>query len=299
MDEKQSIKIVVTGASGLVGRALFDYFKEGSNELIGTSFSNINQDLVSLDLTNEHEVKAFLAAEKPDVIIHCAATLPQSHEGEESRKSAAMNAAMDSHLIEFCKNNGCRLIYFSSAFAYDRKTGSTPLTEESKVVPAGDYLAQKLESERTIEQTLSDYIILRLSSPFGAKYTRRTVFSIFLERALNNDPIGLTGSSNRVQDFVYVGDVCKAVEMLLIRKQTGLYNMSNGTSSNLLELAESIVAATGSSSQINSELTDSREGVENNRFDNSKLLSDTGIEMRTLDSAMKALFLAYEAGNSV
>ncbi|MGL4854604.1 MAG: sugar nucleotide-binding protein, partial [Lentisphaeria bacterium] len=66
------MKIVITGASGLLGREIYKILKQKFNA-IGTAFSRTNQDLVKLDLTDPIAVTAFLKNERPDVVVHAAA----------------------------------------------------------------------------------------------------------------------------------------------------------------------------------------------------------------------------------
>ena len=59
------MKILITGANGMLAKEIKDRFSE-KNELILT-------DVAELDITNEQGVKEFIANIKPDYIINCAA----------------------------------------------------------------------------------------------------------------------------------------------------------------------------------------------------------------------------------
>ncbi|SVE24928.1 uncharacterized protein METZ01_LOCUS477782, partial [marine metagenome] len=67
-------KVVITGASGLLGRALVREFRKQSGfTVIATAFNRANTDLVKLDLLDFDSVSEFLLLHKPDFIIHAAA----------------------------------------------------------------------------------------------------------------------------------------------------------------------------------------------------------------------------------
>ena len=57
----------VTGASGVLGSAVFSAFKEGTvYDVKGLAYSRTNGELVKIDLTNEDEVVAFFEEYRPD-----------------------------------------------------------------------------------------------------------------------------------------------------------------------------------------------------------------------------------------
>jgi S-adenosylmethionine synthetase len=63
--------IVITGASGLLGRAVMDVFP--SNETIGIGFSRAVHPIIKLNLLQHDEVTNFFNFHKPCIVIHCAA----------------------------------------------------------------------------------------------------------------------------------------------------------------------------------------------------------------------------------
>jgi len=65
--------IMITGASGLLGRAIFEKLFTDNFNILGTSFSRYNEDLLKLDLTDFNLVRKCVDKFQPDYIIHCAA----------------------------------------------------------------------------------------------------------------------------------------------------------------------------------------------------------------------------------
>uniref|UniRef100_A0A1A8M8M2 Methionine adenosyltransferase 2 subunit beta n=1 Tax=Nothobranchius pienaari TaxID=704102 RepID=A0A1A8M8M2_9TELE len=69
----QGPRVVVTGATGLLGRAICQEFESGGWIVIGTGYRRARPRFLRCDLTDEIAVKRLLHEHKPEVVIHCAA----------------------------------------------------------------------------------------------------------------------------------------------------------------------------------------------------------------------------------
>ncbi len=68
------MKIIITGATGLLGRAVYKQLTENTGyTVIGLGFSRVNAPLLKLNLRDKDDLTAFMKKENPDYIIHCAA----------------------------------------------------------------------------------------------------------------------------------------------------------------------------------------------------------------------------------
>jgi S-adenosylmethionine synthetase len=66
-------KVLVTGASGVLGTAVYDAFKAAAWDTIGLARSRIAPGLTQLDLLDEGAVEALVQQLRPQWVIHCAA----------------------------------------------------------------------------------------------------------------------------------------------------------------------------------------------------------------------------------
>jgi len=76
------------------------------------------------------------------------------------------------------------------------------------------------------------------------------VVSNFIVQALNNQPITIYGDGTQTRSFCYVDDLIEVIVRLMDSKEAGPINIGNPVEFRILELAEKVIALTGSSSPI-------------------------------------------------
>lgn len=74
--------------------------------------------------------------------------------------------------------------------------------------------------------------------------------SIFTKAALNNETLTIFGDGQKTRDFTYVDDIVNA-NLICMNRGNGVYNVGDGHSISIRELAEKIIEITGSESEIN------------------------------------------------
>jgi len=153
------VRVLVTGAGGLVGRAVIEYCEAGGDTVLPYTHKE-------LDITNRELVQQAIASARPDVVINCAAwTDVDRCESDEARAFAA-NAHGPENLAHACKEINCIFITISTDYVFDgHKTGFyTPLDEPN---PESVYAASKLEGERLSAAAYDRSIIVRTGYVFG------------------------------------------------------------------------------------------------------------------------------------
>jgi len=154
------LKVVVTGASGLVGRAVVSHFAAESESVLGF-------DHRALDITNQSAIENTFASERPEVVVNCAAWTDV--DGCESDRARAMTAnAQGPELLAMgCSKIGALFITISTDYVFDG-TSEGFYTQDDEPKPINVYGVSKLEGERRARAAWARTIIVRSGYIFGA-----------------------------------------------------------------------------------------------------------------------------------
>ena len=159
-------KVVITGASGLLGRALVREFKKQSRfTVIGTAFNRASTDLVKLDLLDFGSVSKFLILHKPDFIIHAAAERRPDVCQNDPEKTRVLNIHATGNIARVASQIKSWMLYISTNYVFDGV--SPPYTPNSATNPLNLYGESKLEGERTMWQNAVSGGSLRLPILYG------------------------------------------------------------------------------------------------------------------------------------
>ena len=151
------MKILVTGARGMLGRTLLRRLTE--HQVSGT-------DLPDLDLTDAIAVEGLVKAQQPDAVIHCAA-MTAVDACETARDQAfAVNALGSANLARACHLHGARLIAISTDYVFAGNL-DRPYHEWDEATPRTIYGQSKLAGEQAIAQHCPDHTILRIAWLYG------------------------------------------------------------------------------------------------------------------------------------
>ncbi len=162
------MKILVTGGDGQLGSAL----KKLTGDYKDCFFTFI--DIRDLDLTDSPEMAAFLATNKPDVLINCAAYTDVDKAESEPDRAMAMNATAPGEIARICSETGIRLIHISTDYVFDGRRFK-PYKETDPVSPVSVYAKSKLEGETLIRKQAVKGIIIRTSwlySEYGQNFVK-------------------------------------------------------------------------------------------------------------------------------
>jgi len=241
LSENKFQNILVTGSSGLVGSHVADLLLQQGYKVYLQYFSNKpindhpNASIVKMNL--QQPVTDF---DEVDFVVHCAAEIPASFSDEHVYEVAVKNTVIDNHVINFCKTKNTKLIYFSSVNIYG--SAAMPWSENTAALPDNPYSKAKYDTEKKIRESLNDYLIYRISSPYGPGQKNKNVLLKFLESKFKNQNIFLFNKGSRKQDFVNVKDIALAVlKGIEMPEATGIFNIAAGKTTSMYKLAELIL----------------------------------------------------------
>jgi UDP-glucose 4-epimerase len=129
----------------------------------------------------------------------------------------------------------------------------TPIDEAHPTDPSCSYGITKLAIEKYLHLYKNlyglDYVVLRISNPFGEWQCTRAAqgaIAVFLGKALRGEPAEIWGDGSVVRDYVYIGDVADAaVSAMTYKGKECVMNVGSGVPTSLLQVLDCIEAVTG------------------------------------------------------
>ena len=230
------MKVFVTGVGGQLGHDVMNELSKRGYEGIGSdiapSYSGIadgsavtTMPYKPMDITDSAQVESTLAAEAPDVVIHCAAwTAVDLAEDEDKREKVfAINAKGTENIAKVCKKLGCKMVYISTDYVFDGQ-GTEPWKPDCKdYKPLNVYGQTKLEGELAVSGNLEKFFIVRIAWVFGLNGKN------FIKTMLN---VGKTHDTVRVVNDqigtpTYTLDLSRLLVDMVETEKYGYYHATN------------------------------------------------------------------------
>jgi len=160
------LKILVTGASGLLGSKVVQELQLEGHQVIPTSHSkSLYPTSIILDITQNKDVYELITKTKPNIIVHAAAETKVDLCEKQPEYAHKVNVQGTRNIAKACQKAETKLIYISTDYVFNGETGN--YIEEDKTNPINTYGLTKLQGERETKNNCKNYLILRTSVNFG------------------------------------------------------------------------------------------------------------------------------------
>ncbi|RZF41833.1 hypothetical protein LSTR_LSTR005295 [Laodelphax striatellus] len=180
----QNNRLFLTGASGLLGRAIYQRFLENGWQVYGVAWSRAIGGLHKLDITNSRAVQEALSSFKPSLIIHSAAQRFPDLVDKFPNEARELNVEASKFLASEAAKLNVPVLYISTDYVFDGK--SPPYSINSNPNPVNLYGKLKLEGEEKILEANPDAIILRVPVLYGpVEKLSESAVTVLLELLLN------------------------------------------------------------------------------------------------------------------
>jgi dTDP-4-dehydrorhamnose reductase len=148
--------VLVTGATGLLGREVVRAFKLKNWNVKGTGLSRADGvDVLKVDLSSEAEVKKVLDETKPHVIVHAAAQRFPDKVDKDPDAAKALNITASKSLANLAAAQGICLLYISTDYVFPGVPGEAPYEADATPRPTNLYGETKLDGERAVLEEYS------------------------------------------------------------------------------------------------------------------------------------------------
>jgi len=228
------IKILITGGYGFVGCHIFNFLKKKNYKIYRFS-SKIN------DLSKLKIFKNILIRCQPNIIIHLAArtvpTIKTKKEDQLQYQNTTLPIINLVNSLKYC-NNLKRIIFFGTIEEYG--LAKLPFSERQELKPVSSYGLAKAKAlqyvKKKIKNNKINYIWLRPALIFGQNDNTKRFLGSLLYSLNNNKKIKVSVNS-QIRDFLYVNDLCRFIELLIIKKNVNVKgNILNVTAENWINL---------------------------------------------------------------
>ena len=143
-----------------------------------------------------------------------------------------------------------RFIHISTSEVYGTAEAEA-MNERHPLNPMSPYASAKCGADRLVYSYWATYkipaTIIRPFNNYGPRQHLEKVVPRFITSALLNEPLRVHGDGSAARDFVYVEDVCRAIDMIINapdEKVVGeVFNVASGQHRSILDIAEDVVAA--------------------------------------------------------
>jgi UDP-glucose 4-epimerase len=244
------MKIFVSGAAGQVGSHVVDEALGRGDEVVGIDnfetgrpehvAKSSNYRFVEGSIGDTALINKVFAEFKPDVVVHTAAAYKDPDDWVTDVQTNTMGMV---NLVNASKNEGVkRFVYFQTALIYGVKPDENPVSlNHPRRVDNSSYSISKGAAEDYLVLSGLDYVTFRLANVVGPRNVSGPL-PIFFQRLSEGKKCFVTPAR---RDFVFVGDLVKAVIRAADGTGSGAYHFSSGGDVAIIELYNAVVKAMG------------------------------------------------------
>jgi UDP-glucose 4-epimerase len=232
------VRALVTGGAGFIGShvveallargdevTVLDSLATGKRENVADGAELIEGDIRS-------DADAAFDAACPEVCFHLAAQADVGTSVERPDLDAEVNVLWTLRVLEAARRHGAQLVFSSTGGALYGEC-ERPAREDDPREPLAPYGTSKLAGEEYLATWNrlhgTRHTTLRLANVFGPRQLAKLeggVVAIFMDRLAAGENVRIFGDGEQTRDFVYVGDVVRA--MLAAVGKPGVFNVGTG-----------------------------------------------------------------------
>lgn len=296
------MKVLVTGGLGQIGSHVaeiclergdsvlcIDNLETGREEHL-SDHPNLKIEL--LNIADRAAMEQVFENFQPEAVVHTAASYKDPTDWYSDTMTNCVGGA---NVVDLSVQYGVkRFVYFQTALCYGLKPDESPIPLSHPRRPEGSsYAISKTTNELYLELSGLDYVTFRLANVVGPRNVAGPL-PIFYQRLKDGKKCFVTEAR---RDFVYVGDLAKAVVQACDGTGSGTYHFSSGKDVAILELYEEVAKAMGFNEIPEVEIKSlGDDDVFSILLDPSRTLADFGpIKFTSISQTVKSAIDYYKA----
>ena len=221
------MRLLIIGASGLVGSHVMAEAKAKGHEVFGTYRNYPIDGLVPLDLGDAETTRALLERVRPDWVVHAAGWTWVDGCEKDPARALRENCDQPVMVARFCKERGCRFAYFSTTYVFDGTAG--PYTEEDTPNPINVYAKSKWAAEQGIQEVLGGQALIpRVICVWGREAQKKNFAYQVLKAVSEGKPMRIP--SDQEGNPTWAGDIAAWLVQLMVASERGVWNLVGASS---------------------------------------------------------------------
>lgn len=234
------MKVLITGASGLLGSRLLRAFPSGC-EVTGTCHSRPAPGLVQCSLTSARSVDAVVRKGGYDWVVHCAAIRSPDVCARDPQRAMAVNAEGVRIVAAAAAASGARIAYASTDYVFPGN--APPYAERDTPAPLNVYGESKLAGEHHV-LCVPRALVVRMPALYSLDLAAPNNLLGATKAALAEGG-AVTADDHCVRYYTLAEDVAAAIAFLLQEGQAGVVHVSAHEASTKLRFLQGAAEAMG------------------------------------------------------
>ena len=260
------MKVLVTGGSGFIGNHVVNkLLTHGVDvrilDMLAPPEVRENVEFTKGSILDLNDVRP--AMHRVDAVIHLAAVADVRDVFNDPHYAEQINVRGTANILEAMRMVGLKRVVFGSTTWVYSDVVETDVDETTALLPPSHlYTATKIAGEHYCRSYSQLYglepTILRFGIPYGPGARPGAVIPIFVDKAINGNPLTLQGDGMQFRKFIYVDDLAEGIVAALkpvAINQT--YNLDGHQKVSIREIAETVQKILG---DVTIEYIDARPG---------------------------------------
>jgi len=249
------MKILVTGAAGMLAAEIVPVLLREGHEVVKTDINRRLPDIEALDVTSREQVMEWIGKERPEYVFHLAAETNVDLCQQDPDHAFRANALGTENIVKACGDHGAKLLYISTSAVFSGEKAE-PYVETDEPAPVNVYGKSKLDGEEAVRNHLDEYFIIRAGWMVGGwELDKKFVYKIVQQ--LKQGKRGIKAVSDKFGSPTFTKDFAANLMKVIVSGKYGLYHMANKGTCSRYDMAVKIVEAMGLEGQVMVEPVDS------------------------------------------
>jgi UDP-glucose 4-epimerase len=201
-------RVLVTGASGFIGRCLVELSQSMGANVLPTSRTG-RHNCIEMDVTKQSDLAHVFKDFLPEIVFHLAST------GVTSRATfselVSVNTLGTANIVDQCEKLASTQTLLIAGSGYEYSPQLKPTTEDSPTTPPTEYGVSKAAATNyaMLGSKKLRLAVLRLFNVYGPGESEGRLIPQLIRASITRTPFSAT-SGDQIRDFIYVKDAAEA-----------------------------------------------------------------------------------------